>query len=100
MKRGEVWLVRSDKVRPAIVLTRDPVAAHLNAVLVVAVTTRVRGLRSEVPLDAADSLRVPSVANLDLAQRLERDAFVRHVGRVRPSTMDAICAAMQYAIGC
>jgi mRNA interferase MazF len=100
VRRGELWLVRSDKDRPAIVLTRDPLADRLNAVLVVAVTSTVRNLPVEVPLDRSDGVRRPAVANLDMTQRMSRDAFLRKIGSVRPSTMDAICDALHYATGC
>jgi mRNA interferase MazF len=100
VRRGEVWLVRSDKDRPAIVLTRDPVAAHLHQVTVVAVTTTVRVLPCEVALGEADGLRRPSVANLDMVQRLDRSAFIRRIGQVRSVTMVQICDALRYATGC
>jgi mRNA interferase MazF len=97
---GEVWLVAADKPRPAIVLTRDPVARVLTGVLVAPVTTTVRGLAVEVPVTAADGLRRPSVANLDQVQRLDRSAFLHRLGRVRASTMREICAALHLAIDC
>ena len=100
MKRGELWLVHADKPRPAIVLTRDPVADRLNEVLVVLVTRTVRGLHSEVHLERSDGVRVSCVANLDMTERLHRAMFVHRLGRVWPSTMDAICSALHHAIGC
>lgn len=100
MKRGELWLVHADKPRPAIVLTRDPVADRLTEVLVVLVTRTVRGLNSEVHLERADGVRISSVANLDMTERLSRTLFMHRLGRVRPSTMDAICSAIHHTIGC
>jgi mRNA interferase MazF len=97
---GEVWLVRADKPRPAIVLTRDPIAGMLDQILVVAITRAIRGLPVEVPVGPADGVRVASVANLDTIQLLAREAFIRRVGHVRPSTMAAICDALHYAVGC
>ncbi|TMK51971.1 MAG: type II toxin-antitoxin system PemK/MazF family toxin [Actinobacteria bacterium] len=44
-RRGEVWLADLDKVRPVIVLTRDPMGQLLHAVLVAPVTSTVRGIR-------------------------------------------------------
>ena len=43
-RRGEVWLAQLDKVRPVIVLTRDPMGRHLNSVIVAPVTSTIRGL--------------------------------------------------------
>jgi mRNA-degrading endonuclease toxin of MazEF toxin-antitoxin module len=37
-RRGELWLAERDKVRPVVVLTRDPMGGHLSAVLVGPIT--------------------------------------------------------------
>ena len=97
---GEVWLARLDKVRPVIVLTRDPVAQLLDAVLVVPITSTVRGIASEVAVGPADDGRRPSIASLDNVQLVERDRFLRRVGHAHSSTMEAICESMHYTIGC
>ncbi|MCB1002784.1 MAG: type II toxin-antitoxin system PemK/MazF family toxin [Acidimicrobiales bacterium] len=50
MVRGEVWWAETPSGdRPVIVLTRDPVAERLDAVVVVACTRTVRGVQSELP---------------------------------------------------
>lgn len=99
-RRGEVWLTRLDKVRPAVVLTRDPFGRVLNAVIAAPVTTTIRGISTEVVLGAADGLLVRSVANLDNVQLVPRDRLLRRVGRVTPQSMTALCAALAIATGC
>ena len=64
-RRGDVWLARLDKVRPVIVLTRDPMGRVLHAVIAAPVTSTVRGLSTEVRVGAEDGVRVDSVASLD-----------------------------------
>jgi mRNA interferase MazF len=57
MRRGDVRWYRFDKPakhRPVVVLTRDAIIPHLGAVTVAAVTSTVRDVPSEVPLDKAD----------------------------------------------
>jgi mRNA interferase MazF len=98
--RGDVWIVRAGKLRPAIVLTRDPLADILNEVLVVVCTSTVRGLVTEVPVGLDDGLQHHSVANVDMTQLVSQEAFVRRLGQVRASTMEAICDALHHAIGC
>ncbi|MCB1013767.1 MAG: type II toxin-antitoxin system PemK/MazF family toxin [Acidimicrobiales bacterium] len=50
MVRGEVWWAETPSGdRPVIVLTRDPVAERLDAVVVVACTRAIRGVQSELP---------------------------------------------------
>jgi mRNA interferase MazF len=91
-RRGEVWLAELDKVRPVVILTRDPMGRYLNNVIVGPVTSTVRGLSTEVALGAADGLRVASVANADNVQPVDRSQLRRRVGRVRPAAMQQLCA--------
>jgi mRNA interferase MazF len=72
----------------------------LQAVIGAPVTSTIRGLSTEVRLGPADGVRVESVANLDNVQLIARVRLVRRVGRVRPTIMDAICAALSTAVGC
>jgi mRNA interferase MazF len=99
-RRGEVWLAQLDKVRPVIVLTRDPMGRHVNSVIVAPVTSTVRGLATEVAVDHHDGVRRPSVANLDNVQLVARTSFVKRVGTARPVTLRAICAALAIAVDC
>ena len=99
-RRGEVWLARLDKVRPVVVLTRDPMGSLLNAVIGAPVTSTVRGVSTEVGVGPEDGVRVASVANLDNVQLVARARLLRRVGRARPATMRAICRALSIAAGC
>jgi mRNA interferase MazF len=99
-RRGEVWLARLDKVRPVVVLTRDPMGRLLHAVIAAPVTSTVRGLSTEVPVGPEDGVRAESVANLDNLPLVARARLVRRVGRARQSTISAICNALSIAAGC
>jgi mRNA interferase MazF len=99
-RRGEVWLAELDKIRPVVILTRDPMGRYLNGVIVGPVTSRVRGLSTEVALGAEDGLRAASVANTDNLQLVDRSRLRRRVGRVRPAVMQRLCTAVHVAIGC
>lgn len=98
--RAEVWLADLDKIRPVIVLTRDPMGRFLGAVIVAPVTSTVRELSTEVAVGPADGIRQPSVVNLDQVQLVARSRLVRPVGRARPETMSAICDALAVAVSC
>jgi mRNA interferase MazF len=100
LRRGEVWLADLDKVRPVIVLTRDPLAHLLHSVIIAPVTSTIRGLSTEVPLGDSDGIRHASVANLDNVQLLARHRFRRRIGRAQPATMRAVCAALSVAVDC
>jgi mRNA interferase MazF len=99
-RRGEVWLARLDKVRPLVVVTRDPMGGLLHAVIGAPVTSTVRGLSTEVRVGPEDGVRLESVANLDNLQLVARSRLVRRVGRATASTMAAICGALSIAVGC
>jgi len=93
-------LAHLDRVRPLVVLTRDPLGALLDRVIGAPVTSTVRGLATEVALGAEDGLRINSVANLDNVQLVARSRLIRRVGRARAATMTAICHALAIAVGC
>jgi mRNA interferase MazF len=93
-------LAQLDKVRPVVVMTRDPMGRLLNAVLVAPVTSAVRGVSTEVSVGAEDGIARPSVANVDNLQLVARDRLVRRVGRARPSTMSSLCTALSIAVDC
>jgi mRNA interferase MazF len=100
VRRGEVWLADLDKIRPVIVVTRDPLGRLLHSVIIVPVTSTVRGLSTEVPVGRDDGIRHPSVANLDNVQLLARDRFHKRIGRAQPATMRALCSALSVAVDC
>ncbi|MFN0027145.1 MAG: type II toxin-antitoxin system PemK/MazF family toxin [Acidimicrobiales bacterium] len=99
-RRGEVWLVRLDKVRPAVVLTRDPMGSHLNSLMVAPVTSTERGIPTQVELTVEDGARRRSFAALDSTTNVLIDNFVRRVGIVRLATMDQICRALAFTVAC
>ena len=99
-RRGEVWLAQLDKVRPVIVLTRNPMGAYLKALLAVPITRTERGLGSEVRVGPEDGIRVTSVANLDNLVLVSQERLLRRVGRARSTTLGAICQALAYTVDC
>jgi mRNA interferase MazF len=101
-RRGEVWFadVPGDKRRPVLVLTRDPLGRLLNSVICAPITTRVRGLATEVPMGSEAGLASESVANFDNTFLLARHRLVRRLGRAGSDTMAAACSALATAIGC
>ena len=73
-RRGDVWLAQLDKVRPVIILTRDPMGRLLHAVVTAPVTSTVRGLSTEVPVGPADGQEasLPSTSFEDVELELAR----------------------------
>jgi mRNA interferase MazF len=55
--RGEVWWASvPGGERPVLVLTRDPVADRIGAVVVAACTRTIRGMQSELRLGKRDGM--------------------------------------------
>jgi len=102
MQRGEIWFAETPGgARPVLVLTRDPVADRIGAVVVAALTRTVRGLVSEFELTPEDD-GVPSdcVANFDNLHTLPRDALRRRVTALSEIRMHHACRVLLAATGC
>ena len=101
MVRGEVWWAAAPGGdRPVLILTRDPVADRIGAVVVVPCTRTVRGLLSELPLGPDDGMPEPCVANFDNLHSLRRSAFRRRITRLSPARLTDACAVLDRALGC
>jgi mRNA interferase MazF len=101
-RRGEVWFadVPGDKHRPVLVLTRDPMGRLLHSVVCAPITSRIRGLATEVAVGPEAGLVAASVANFDNTFLLSRSRLVRRLGRASVSTMEQACTAIETALGC
>lgn len=102
MNRSEVWWAEvGRKRRPVVILTRPEVIDVRESVTVAELTTSVRGLAVEVPVEK-DEAGIPeaSVVNCDGIYTLRRSMLSRRVGKLSDLTMDRICRALTYALGC
>lgn len=99
-RRGEVWLARMDKERPAVVVHRDFAGQVLASVLVAPLTTTIRGIPTEVRLGPADGLDRDCVASLDNLTLLRKTRLVRRVGLLSRARMKEVCDAVDVALGC
>ncbi|MGV1005052.1 MAG: type II toxin-antitoxin system PemK/MazF family toxin [Candidatus Nanopelagicales bacterium] len=102
MQRGELWFASTPGGdRPVLILTRDPVADRIGAVVVAALTRTRRGLVSELELTASDD-HVPSdcVVNFDNIHTLPRDSFRRKIAQLSPARLHQACHTLRAATGC
>lgn len=83
-----------------LVLTRDPVADRIGAVVVAALTRTRRGLASELELTVADGMPTDSVVNFDNIHTISRATFRRRVAALSPARMADACRTLQAATGC
>lgn len=99
--RGEIWWGETpdEKGRPFLVVSRDAANEVMQRVLVAPVTTRVRGLPSELPVGPAEGLPVASVASFDNLRPFPRSMLVRRLGSLGAREHE-ICRAAGATLDC
>jgi mRNA-degrading endonuclease toxin of MazEF toxin-antitoxin module len=100
--RGEIWFAQvGRKRRPVLVLTRPEVIDVRALATVAEITTSIRDIGPEVALDYQEAgLDRPSVINCDGLHTIPTTALTTYAGSVDEETMDRVCAAVAYALGC
>jgi mRNA interferase MazF len=92
-----IHLAQLDKARPVLVLTRAAVRPYLSRVTVAPITTTIRGLSTEVPVDVQNGLDEPSVVSCDNIATIPSDALGRQLGMLLTSQEPALAGAIQAA---
>lgn len=101
MHRGDIWFATAPGGdRPVLVLTRDPVADRIGAVVVAAITRTERGLVSELLLAVEDGVPTACYVNFDNLHTLSKTQFRRKVTTLSPARMAQACRALADATGC
>lgn len=92
-----IRVAQLDKARPVLILTRELVRPHLRTVTVAPITTTIRGLSSEVGVDAANGLTEPSVISCDNITTIPADALGGQIGVLLDSQEPALSEAIAVA---
>ncbi len=99
--RGEIWWASvPGGDRPVLVLTRDPVAARIDAVVVAACTRTVRGVLSELPLGPDDGMPEACVASFDNLHTLRKIQFRQRISILPAARHRQLCDVLEAALGC
>jgi mRNA interferase MazF len=85
--------------RPVLVLSRSSSLAYLTRVLVVEVTTTIRGIPQEVPLGRREGLPRSCVANLDAIRSVPRDRLGERIGRLEARRHFEVKRALGHVLG-
>jgi mRNA interferase MazF len=92
-----IHVAHLDKARPVLILTRELVGPHLTTVTVAPITSTIRGLSTEVRVDAANGLAQPSAVSCDNITTIPRSRVGAQIGVLldpqEPALGDAIRAA-------
>jgi mRNA interferase MazF len=102
MRRGEVWWAVLDKPagrRPVLLLSRNEAYAVRELVTVAPLTTRVRGIPTEVPLDRTDGVPKACAVNLDTITTVPKSLLRTRVCDLSPLRMASVDRALRYALG-
>jgi mRNA interferase MazF len=99
---GDIWWGEAphEKPRPYLVLTRDVAIPVLSWLLAAPVTSRARGIPTEVPMGAREGLPVDCAASLDNLATIRKAYLVRRIGSLDLSRRRDVCEAMAAAIDC
>ena len=87
-------LARLDKVRPVLVLTREVVRPHLKNVTVAPITSRSRGLSTEVAVGRPNGLDRDSVVSCDDITTLPTGQLLAQIGFLLPDQEEQLTAAI------
>ncbi len=102
-ERGEVWWCELPQIgrRPVVVLSRNATIPRLRRVIIAPCTTNIRGLASEVILEAdQDPIPLHSAVNLDSVESVSVGVLTQRLGRLGDEKMRQVCAALAVAVDC
>ncbi len=101
MRRGEVWWAEQPEPigrRPVLLLSRDEAYQVRNAVTVAQITTTIRNIPVEVPLDEKDGLPQKCVANLDTITTIRKAILTKRIYPLSPEKIEQINKAIKFAL--
>lgn len=81
----EICLVRLDKTRPAVVLTREAARGAMTKVTIAPITSTAKGLSSEVPVGRDNGLDHEGAVSLDNASRFPPRCSARRSDSSNPT---------------
>jgi mRNA interferase MazF len=102
VKRGEIWwaeLAPPAGRRPVLLLSRNEAYAVRELVMVAPLTTRIRGIPSEVPLGNEDGVPRPCVINLDTIVTIAKTGLCERMTTLSAERLKAVEKALHFSLG-
>lgn len=90
----EICLVHLDKTRPALVLTREPTRFAMSKVTVAPITSTIKGLSTEVLLDARNGLDHGCAVSIDNTLTVSASVLGRTIGYLTESQEKQLARAV------
>lgn len=101
MRRGEVWWAELPEPigrRPVLLLSRDEAYDVRNAVTIAQITTTIRHIPVEVPLDEKDGLPQKCVVNLDTITTVRKAILTKRICSLKSDKIEQIDKAIRFAL--
>lgn len=92
-----IHIVRLDKSRPALILTREIVRPRLRRITVAPITSTVRGLSTELPVGTDNGLEQACVVSCDNLVTVPVDDIGKHIGYLLREQEAALAEAIRTA---
>jgi mRNA interferase MazF len=81
-------------------VSRDAANLVMTRVLVAPITSRIRGVPSELPVGPDEGLPIESVASFDKVQHFPKSMLTRRIGALDAARSHEICRAAGAALDC
>lgn len=101
MQRGEIWWTEMPPPvgrRPVVLLSRDSAYRVRTSVTVGIITSTIRGIPVEVPLDIEDGLPQKCVINLDEIVTIPKNILTERITMLTHGKMAAVAEAIRFAL--
>ena len=85
--------------RPVVLLSRNEAYQQRSLGIAATITTRIRGIPTEVRLGPEDGLPRPSVANLDTLMTIPLRALEERITSLSSEKLRAVESAIHFALG-
>ncbi|MBN2025988.1 MAG: type II toxin-antitoxin system PemK/MazF family toxin [Actinobacteria bacterium] len=101
MRRGEVWWANLPQPigrRPVLLLSRNTAYQVRASVTVGAISSTIRGIPVEVPLDKSDGVPKECVVNLDNILTIPKSTLTKQITALSKEKMDLVNRAVVFAL--
>ncbi len=101
MRRGEIWWSQQPPPigrRPVVLLSRDESYRVRNSILIAQITTKMRGIPTEVILDEKDGMPKKCIINLDNITTIRKSILTERICTLSAVKMVEVEEAIKFAI--
>lgn len=92
-----IYLARLEKTRPVVLLTRERLVPVLTSVTVAPITSRIRGIDTEVAVGPLNGIETNSVISCDNITTISRGDLGRPIGFITLEQEHQLAAAISHA---